>query len=247
PIAIGEATKTIAYAVTSRKRYRFRIRWGIARTTDDREGEVSGECDLRPARSAIEAILPRFVGTIAQSPPAYSAIKRNGRRAYALARRQAPPCLPARAVEIAELRLIAMPDPDHAECEALVGKGTYIRSLARDLGAALGTLAHVVELRRLSVGGFTEAQAITLDSIGEERHISIDHGHLLPIEAALDAISALTLTEAEAARLRSGQSLIPGDPSRWAIFDRLEEGAVVSAHYHRALVAIAKIENGRLR
>jgi tRNA pseudouridine55 synthase len=247
PIAIGEATKTTAYAMTGRKRYRFRIRWGVARATDDGEGEVIGECDLRPSRGAIEAILPRFIGTIAQSPPAYSAVKVNGRRAYMLARTDAPPSLPPRPVEIAELRLVAIPDPDHADCEALVGKGTYIRGLARDLGTVLGTFAHIVELRRLSVGRFTEAQAITLDSIGEDRHISKDYQHLLPIEAALDDIPALTLTEAEAAQLRSGQSLNSADPVGWPGFDRLEEGTVVSARHHGALVAIARIENGRLR
>jgi tRNA pseudouridine55 synthase len=234
--------------MTGRKRYRFRIRWGVARATDDREGEITGECDLRPSRRAIEAILPRFVGTIAQSPPAYSAVKVNGRRASVLARTDGPPpALPPRPVEIMELRFVAAPDPDHADCEALVGKGTYIRALARDLGAALGTFAHIVELRRLSVGRFTETQAITLDSIGEDRHITADYEHLLPIEAALDDIPALTLTEAEAARLRSGQSLTPSDPGGWADLDRLEEGTVVSAHHHRALVAIARIESGRLR
>ena len=135
PIAFGEATKTVAYAMSARKRYRFRIRWGIARTTDDREGAIVAECTSRPSRAAIEAILPRFTGTILQSPPPYSAIKVDGRRAYALARAATPPALPARPVQIAALRLIAVPDRDHADCEALVGKGTYIRALARDLGA----------------------------------------------------------------------------------------------------------------
>ena len=246
PIAIGEATKTIAYAMMGRKRYRFRVRWGIARSTDDREGEITGECDLRPTRRAIDATLPRFIGTIAQRPPAYSAIKVNGRRAYLLARRAASPSLPARPVEIVELQLVAIRDPDHADCEALVGKGTYIRALARDLGTALGTFAHVVELRRLSVGRFSETQAIALDSF-KDRHISADYGHLLPIEAALDDIPALTLTAAEAARLRSGQSVASGDHGSWDGFDRFEDGTVVSARHHRSLVAIAKIENGRLR
>src|SRR6516162_695218 len=209
PIAIGEATKTTSYAMVGRKRYRFRIRWGVARTTDDREGEITGECASRPSRGAIDAILPHFIGAITQLPPAYSAVKVNGRRAYALARADAPPALPPRPVEIAELQLIAMPDSDHADCEALVGKGTYIRALARDLGTALGTFAHIDELRRLSVGRFTETQAIALDSF-KDRHISADYGHLLPIEAALDDIPALTLTEAEAARLRSGLSLTSG-------------------------------------
>jgi tRNA pseudouridine55 synthase len=247
PIAIGEATKTTAYAMTGHKRYRFRIRWGIARATDDREGEIIGACGSRPSRAAIEAILPRFLGTIPQSPPSYSAIKINGRRAYALARTDAPPSLQPRPVEIAELRLMAIPDPDHAVCEALVGKGTYIRALARDLGAALGTFAHIAELRRLSVGRFRENQAIALDSIAERGHISADCGYLLPIETALDGIPALALTEGDAARLRNGQRVTPGDPGEWADLDRLDEGTVVSAWHRQALVALVRIESGGLR
>ena len=247
PIAIGEATKTAAYAMTGRKRYRFRVRWGVARTTDDREGEIIGECECRPSSEAIEAILPRFIGAISQTPPAYSAVKVNGRRAYTLARANAPAALPSRPVEIATLRLIAMPDRDHTDCEALVGKGTYIRALVRDLGEALGTLAHVAELRRLSVGRFTEAQAISLDSLDEDRHSLAKAGYLLPIETALDDIPALALTGAEAARLRSGQRVTPGDSGERADPDRLDEGMVVSAWHDQALIALARIENGGLR
>ncbi len=166
PVALGEATKTVAYAMNGRKGYRFRIRWGIARSTDDGEGEIVGESSSRPGMAEIEAMLPRFTGVVAQLPPVYSAIKVGGRRAYALARAAAPPTLAPRPVDIAELRLIAMPDRDHAEFEAVVGKGTYIRALARDLAAALGTCGHIVVLRRLAVGPFTEAQAISLDSAG---------------------------------------------------------------------------------
>jgi tRNA pseudouridine55 synthase len=247
PIALGEATKTTAYAMTGRKRYRFRIRWGIARATDDREGEVTGECPTRPSREAIEAILPTFTGTILQRPPAYSAIKISGRRAYQLARTGKPPTPPVRPVEIAELRLTAIPDRDHADCEALVGKGTYIRALARDLGAGLGTLAHVAELRRLSVGRFTESQAIALDSIAERGHIATDCGFLLPIETGLDDIPAFVLTGGEAARLRSGQRVTPGEPNALARLDRLKDRAVVGAWHDQVLVALARIENGRLR
>jgi tRNA pseudouridine55 synthase len=247
PIALGEATKTTAYAMTGRKRYRFRIRWGIARATDDREGEVTGECPTRPSREAIEAILPTFTGTILQRPPAYSAIKISGRRAYQLARTGKSPTPPVRPVEIAELRLTAIPDRDHADCEAIVGKGTYIRALARDLGAGLRTLAHIAELRRLSVGRFTESQAITLDSIAERGHIATDCGFLLPIETGLDDIPAVALTGAEAARLRSGQRVTPSGAGTSAHLDRLDEGAVVGAWDGQALVALARLEHGRLR
>jgi tRNA pseudouridine55 synthase len=247
PIALGEATKTTAYAITGRKRYRFRVRWGIARATDDREGEITGESSARPSREAIEAILPTFTGTFMQRPPAYSAIKIGGRRAYQLARTGKPHMPPARPVEIAELRLTAIPDRDHADCEALVGKGTYIRALARDLGAGLGTLAHITELRRLSVGRFTERQAITLDSIAERGHIATDCGFLLPIETGLDDIPAFVLTGSEAARLRNGQRVTPGEPGALARLDRLRDSAVVGAWHNQALVALARIEDGCLR
>src|SRR3984893_13792482 len=233
--------------MTGRKRYRFRIRWGIARATDDREGEITGESPTRPSRDAIEAILPAFTGTILQRPPAYSAIKISGRRAYQLARTGKPAMPPARPVEIAELRLVAIPDTGHADCEALVGKGTYIRALARDLGAALGTFAHIAELRRLSDGRFRENQAIALDSIAERGHISADCGYLLPIETALDGIPALALTEGDAARLRNGQRVTPADPGEWADLGRLDEGTVVSTWHRQALVALVRIESGSLR
>ncbi len=247
PIAIGEATKTTAYAMAGRKRYRFRVRWGVARATDDREGEVIGESSSRPTREAIEAMLPRFFGTIRQRPPAYSALKINGRRAYRLARAATPSIPRERLVEIAELRLVAMPDRDHTDCEALVGKGTYIRALARDLAAALGTCAHIAELRRLSVGRFTENQAIALDSIAEHGHITANCRYLLPLETALDDIPGLVLTADEAARLRNGQRLAPGDADRCENLERLAAGAIVAAWHGPALVALARVEDGRLR
>ena len=247
PIAIGEATKTTAYAMSGRKRYRFRIRWGIARATDDGEGDIIGESPVRPGRCEIERILPCFVGTIQQRPPAYSAIKINGHRAYKLARRDKLTILPARPVEITELRLVAIPDCDHAECEALVGKGTYIRALARDLGAALGTFAHIAELRRLSVGRFTESQAVALDSIVDGGHITTDCGFLLPIEAGLDDIPAFALTDAEAARLRSGQKVRPDEAATSARLDRFDQGVVVGVWLGQTLIALARFEDGCLR
>jgi tRNA pseudouridine55 synthase len=247
PLALGEATKTVAYAMSGQKHYRFRVRWGVARVTDDCEGEIVGQSALRPRLEEIDAILPRFTGTILQSPPVYSAIKVDGRRAYALARAATPPTLPPRPVHIAALRLIAVPDRDHADCEALVGKGTYIRALARDVAVALGTLGHVVELRRLSVGPFRESQAISLDSVVERRHSLATSGYLLPLEMALDGVPALALTAAEAARLRCGRRVMPQDVGERAHLDRLEEGTVVAVWHAQAVVALAKIESGGLR
>lgn len=247
PVALGEATKTVAYAMNGRKRYRFRIRWGEARATDDCEGEIVGESKVRPGMAAIEAMLPRFTGIIAQLPPVYSAIKIGGRRAYALARAKTPPALNPRPVEIAELRLIATTDRDHAEFEAVVGKGTYIRALARDLAAALETCGHVAALRRLSVGPFTDSQAISLESVDDRQHILAACGRLLPIETALDGIPRLVLAAAEADRLSCGQRVRPADPEGRAQLDRLGSGAIVGAWHGHGVIALARIEDGGLR
>jgi tRNA pseudouridine55 synthase len=247
PIALGEATKTTAYAMRGHKSYRFSVRWGIARATDDGEGEIVGKSDARPDRAAIEAVLPRFIGTITQAPPIYSAIKVAGRRAYALARADALPSLPSRLVEIAQLRLIAAPDRDNAEFEAVVGKGTYIRALARDLASELGTVGHVAALRRLSVGQFTEGQAISLESLADLRHSVPACRGLLPIETALDGMPVLALVAADAVRLRCGQRVTP-DGSDWQTqFGGLEAGTVVSAWHDHALIALAMIEDNCLR
>jgi tRNA pseudouridine55 synthase len=245
PIALGEATKTSAFAMDGLKSYRFRIRWGVSRTTDDCEGGIVGECASRPSRVAIEEVLPRFTGTILQRPPPFSAIRVDGQRAYKLARSTAPPVLAARPVKIAALRLVAVPNRDYADCEALVGKGAYIRALARDLGAALGTLGHVAELRRLSVGSFTIDQSISLDSA--IRSGDKFPGYLLPIETPLDGIPAMVLTAAEAARMRCGQCVTPRDIGVRATFDRFAEGTVVSVWHDRAAIALARVENGGLR
>jgi tRNA pseudouridine55 synthase len=233
--------------MSSCKRYRFRICWGVARATDDCEGAIIGGSMSRPSREQIEAMLPHFTGTILQAPPVYSAIKVDGRRAYALARASSPPALPRRPVQIAALRLIAVPDRDHADCEAVVGKGTYIRALARDLAVALGTVGHVVELRRLTVGPFSESQAISLDSIAACRHNLVDSGYLLPIETALENIPALALTAAEAARLRCGQRVTLEDVGERARLRHLDEGTVVAVWHAHAVVALARIDNGGLR
>ncbi len=247
PLALGEATKTVRFAAAGHKRYRFRIRWGVARETDDREGAITAESPIRPDIAAIEAALPRFTGILQQRPPAYSAIKIAGRRAYALARAGRPPDLPPRRIEIAELCLSGMPDPDHADFAAVVGEGTYIRSLARDLAEALGTLGHVVELRRLAVGRFTETQAISLDSAVALGHSLAASGHLLPIETVLDDIPALALTATEGARLRQGQRVTPQDERERERLARIDDGVIVGARVDRLLIALARIEDGHLR
>ena len=247
PIALGEATKTVAWAMAGRKIYRFMLRWGEARATDDAEGRVTAESAVRPDAAAIEAALPRFQGVISQRPPVFSALKIGGERAYDLAREGEPVALAPRPVAVDVLRLLGRPDRDHAELEAVVGKGTYIRALARDLGEALGTHAHITALRRLSVGRFGLERAISLANLATLGHSAAASGHLLPIETALDDIPALALTETEAHRLRCGQTVTPLRPSDQARIDQLGDGTTVCATSGGKLVAVAEIAAGGLR
>jgi tRNA pseudouridine55 synthase len=212
PIALGEATKTVQWAMDGRKVYRFRAAWGAETTTDDLEGEVSARSDTRPSKASVEAILKDFTGEIMQAPPAYSAIKINGERAYDLARAGEAPDMQARPVVVEELRLVDASSPDHADFEVVCGKGTYIRSLARDMGRKLGCLGHVSLLRRVSVGPLTEAQMISLEKLEELSHKpdreGALQGALCSIETVLDGIPALAVMDQDAAKLRQGQMVL---------------------------------------
>jgi tRNA pseudouridine55 synthase len=247
PIALGEATKTVAYAIGSRKRYRFRVRWGVARATDDCEGEIVGESEVLPRRADIEAILPNFTGAIMQTPPAYCALKIGGRRSYALARAGQAPPLAARRVDIHNLALVATPSLEHADFEATVGKGAYIRALARDLARQLGTFGHITALRRSSVGPFAETDAIPLEILDNPQHILWNCGRLLPIETALAGVPIVILAPGEAERLRCGQRIAVCDPARQRQFEGLDDDVVVGAWHNQALVALARIEGASLR
>jgi tRNA pseudouridine55 synthase len=212
PIALGEATKTVSYAMSGRKVYRFTVAWGEERSTGDLEGEVTRTATARPSAAEIKAILPGFTGEIMQMPPAYSAIKVAGRRAYDLARAGAEVTLTARPVMIEALWLTDLPDQDHATFEVTCGKGTYIRSLARDMGGALGCFGHISALRRVAVGGFTEAQMIPLEKLEDISHKApgeiAKEGVLYPIETVLDGIPALAVDGGQAQRLKQGQSVL---------------------------------------
>ncbi|MBI2978027.1 MAG: tRNA pseudouridine(55) synthase TruB, partial [Rhodospirillales bacterium] len=230
-----------------RKAYRFTVRWGEARDTDDAEGAVTAISDARPTQAEIEAVLGRFRGSIEQVPSAFSAIKVGGRRAYALARSDAAPALSARTVQIHDLTLKAMPDRDHAEFEAVSGKGAYMRSLARDLAVALGTVGHVSALRRTAVGPFHESQAISLDKLESLGHSAPLSGHLLPVETVLDDIPALALTEREARKLSHGQAIPVLPVASRSPFKNIGQGDVVRAMVEGRLVALAKIKGGEIR
>ena len=196
PIALGEATKTVPCVQQGGKRYRFDLEWGSATSTDDAEGEVVATSDVRPTEADLRAALPRFIGTIEQRPPAFSAIKVDGRRAYDLARAGETVELAARPVTITEI-LLLQHGPQRSSLEMACEKGTYVRALARDLAEALGTCGHVTALRRTAVAGFTEQDAVLLDAV----EATADRDALLrPIDVALRHLPELRLAADDAAR-----------------------------------------------
>ncbi len=246
PIALGEATKTVGYVMEGAKRYRFTLRWGQATSTDDAEGEVVETSSARPSRAEVEEVLPRFRGLIEQVPPTFSAIKVEGQRAYDLARNDEAVALEPRQVRIDELELDSMESPDSATFLVACGKGAYMRALARDLGKALGTCAHVVGLRRSAVGPFREEMAIPLESLEALGHSPALMEQLLPIETALDDIPAFALSEAEARRLRCGQTVsLMARVHRDRLRD-LSQGSIVCATTAGRLVALARYEAGEV-
>lgn len=206
PLAFGEATKLTSYAMGGRKAYRFTVVWGESRDTDDSEGAVVERSNVRPDTDAIAAALPGFIGEIDQRPPAYSAIKVAGRRAYEMARNGEAPVLSERRVTIYDYRLLSA-QSDCAELEVVCGKGTYVRALARDLAACLGTCGYLTALRRTRVGWFDLDAAFSLDKVGELVHSAAPENWLLPLEAPLDDIPAVAVMEGEAKRLRLGQAI----------------------------------------
>jgi tRNA pseudouridine55 synthase len=242
PIALGAATKTVPYVMDGTKRYHFTIRLGEARDTDDAEGAVTGTHDYRPTDDEIRAALPAFRGAIMQVPPAFSAIKVDGERAYDLARAGAPPELPPRPAQVDSFELIGRPDADTAEFEVSSGKGVYMRSLARDLARACGTLGHIIVLRRLRVGPFTESMAVPMDRLLDPAHTPATLAELVrPIETALDDIPALALTASEAHALSNGQAISLVD-----LMGRIPDGANPDEGLVRVLAAGRVMALGRL-
>ncbi len=207
-VALGEATKTVPYAMDGEKLYSFTARWGESRDTDDAEGDVLERSDVRPTQAQILAQMPRFIGEISQVPPAFSAIKVQGERAYDLAREGEEFTLAPRQISIRAARLVAMPDSDHAVFELSCGKGSYVRAWVRDLALALGTCGHVSQLRRLRVGPFSIDAAISLEKLETLGHSPAALEHLRPIATALDGIPALAVTGQDSIRLRSGNPIL---------------------------------------
>ena len=240
PIALGEATKTVPFVMDGRKEYRFTLRFGEARSTEDAEGEVTAVSQARPTDGDIRQALSAFVGNIEQVPPAFSALKIDGKRAYDLARAGETVDLKSRRVVVERLELVTRPDADHADFVVGCGKGTYIRSLGRDLALALGTVGHLSALRRTAAGPFREEAAISLPKLEALGHIPALLGALAPVVTALDDIPALALTEAQADRLRHGQSVL-------LTRDAPPFGALVRAEVGNRLVALVRSDGVSLK
>lgn len=243
PIAMGEATKTVAYVMDSRKSYEFTLRFGEARDTDDSTGAVIAESADRPSAAMIEAALPHFIGLIQQVPPQYAAVKVQGERAYDIARRGETVELAPREIRIDELEMTGRPDADHAEFRMCSGKGAYVRSIARDLGQMLGCYAHVTALRRTEVGAFRAEDAISLDVLARVVEDDTLLQVLVPVSTALAGIPALAVTEPQALRLRAGQPVyIP--PA--LVGEGVGDPATVRAVRAGELIALARLEGMEL-
>jgi len=255
PIALGEATKTMSFVMDGAKAYRCWVRFGESRTTDDAEGEVVEISDVRPTAAQIKAALPEFEGDIEQIPPIYSAIKIDGQRAYKLARKQAskqepddkPVEMKPRRVRIDKVTLVEMSDPDLAVIDVECGKGTYIRSLARDLAIKLGTVGYVADLRRTQAGPFAENRAISLDSLESLGHSARLEEAVLPIMTALDDIPALALLEAEAGNMRHGMPAPALTVLNRTPDVKVSPGETVVVMDGDVPLALARIEGGEIR
>ena len=238
-VALGEATKTVPYITDALKAYQFTVRLGQATNTDDAEGEVIATSDLRPTDDEIKAALGQFVGEIMQVPPQFSAVKVDGERAYKKARDGEEMDLAARPLWVEELLLIDRPDPDHVMLEMTCGKGGYVRSIARDLGEALGCKAHVKSLRRIWSGPFRAEDGISLERIDASARTPELDALVQPLETGLDDLPEVRCLAESVARLRNGNpaSVIASD---------VEFGEEVWASYQGKAIAVGIYKGGEL-
>lgn len=247
PIALGSATKTVPFVMDGKKTYVFEVTWGAQTETDDREGAVIFTSSLRPSREDVEKIIPSFTGTILQTPPAYSALKVNGKRAYSLARKGQEVTLFARPVQIDSLRILSHTN-EATVFEAVCGKGTYIRSLGREMGEKLGCYGFISSLRRTKCGPFDVKNAILLENF--EKEVYNDLGlNLVPVLTALDDILVLAVERKDLNALAHGQaigidSFSSAEKER---LSRLAPQSVVGLAFESQLIALAKYEGARLK
>jgi tRNA pseudouridine55 synthase len=237
PVAFGEATKTVPFVQDGEKAYRFTVQWGVETNSDDSDGEPVERSDLRPAVDQIVELLPNFVGTILQRPPAFSAIKIQGERAYDLARDGEIVEIEPRPVTIHSLDLVASTE-DTATFEATCGKGTYVRAIARDLGRLLGCFGHVIALRRTRVGPFSEADLVSFADLEETPEAAAEN--MLTVEAGLTELPCVVVDRNAAARLRRGQSILLRGR------DAPAEGETIYAACDGAPVAFGQVTAGEL-
>ncbi len=238
-IALGEATKTVPYITDALKAYEFTVTLGVATNTDDAEGEVIAHSDLRPSDDQIKDQLNAFLGDIQQVPPKFSAVKIDGERAYKLARDGEDITLEARALYVDSLIMLDRPDADHVVLEMVCGKGGYVRSIARDLGAALDCYGHVKWLRRIWSGPFETSDCVTVDQIDALAKTPELDQHLLPIQVGLDGLPEVTCSDQGAARLRNGN---PG----MVFAHDVEYGEECWASYNGVPVAVGIYKSGEL-
>ena len=238
-VALGEATKTVPYITDALKCYRFVVRFGVSTRTDDAEGEVVQTSDTRPSVPQITQALGAFRGDIQQVPPQFSAVKVEGERAYDIARAGGEMELAARPLWVESLEVIARPDADHVELEMVCGKGGYVRSIARDLGQALGCFGHVLWLRRTWSGPFKAEQGISLEVLDAGAKTPALDAHLLPLELGLTDLPELPTTPDGAARLRNGN---PG----MVLTSDAEYGDEAWASYLGRAVAVGIYKAGEL-
>jgi tRNA pseudouridine55 synthase len=238
-VALGEAIKTVPYLTDALKAYEFTVRLGEATNTDDAEGEVIATSDARPNDDAIKEALLQFVGDIDQVPPQFSAVKIDGQRAYKRARAGEEMEIEARPLYVDSLLLIDRPDPDHVVLEMVCGRGGYVRSIARDLGAALGCHGHVRALRRTWSGPFEASEGISLAEVDTLAKTPELDTHLRPVEAALSDLPEVRATAEGAARLRNGN---PG----LVLASDIEYGETAWASHEGKPLAIGRFKSGEL-
>lgn len=241
PIAFGEATKLLPYVTDGRKEYEFVIQWGKATNTDDSEGEIISESEKIPSRQEILDVIPAFIGQVKQIPPAYSAIKINGQRAYQLARKGEDVVIPERVIEIYDLELLEELPNHQARFRVECSKGTYVRTLGHDLAVKLGTCGYLQELRRTKCGQFGLESKILLENIKNIVHSDALKEILLPLETSLRDIAEIAVSEADADKLRKGQGV---SPRAYEVQNLI--GQEAAAFYDESLVAIVRIEDKRI-
>ncbi|MDD4555934.1 MAG: tRNA pseudouridine(55) synthase TruB [Alphaproteobacteria bacterium] len=241
PIAFGEATKLISYVMDGDKEYEFLIQWGVETSTDDTEGEIVGESEVFPSKEEILKMIPQFIGKIKQTPSAFSAIKINGQRAYDLARKGEDVEMPEREIEIYALELLEELPNHQAKFRVACSKGTYVRTLGKDLAKKLGTLGYLLELRRTKCGVFSSDDNILLDKIKKIEYKEELAKVLLPIETSLRDIAEIAVSEADAAKLKQGQKISPKPYQIDALI-----GREVVAVFEGRLVAIVGVDVSKI-